>query len=234
MLQQTQVERVIPFYQAFLKEFPSARALARAPLSKVLSVWQGLGYNRRAKMLQNAATEIVGKWKGRFPKMIEDIESLPGVGPYTARAVAAFAYNVDSSFVETNIRTVLIHHFFRTGTVSDKELVPVLEAALPRGKAREWYSALMDYGSALKRAGQKTNARVKGYAKQKAFEGSARQARGAILRALVPGSLPLSKVTMLLGREREAQMKSALASLVKEEMVQVSKGRVTLGGEARS
>lgn len=228
MLQQTQVDRVIPFYAAFLKAFPTARALAEAPLGQVLTEWQGLGYNRRAKMLRNAAKEIMGRWKGKFPKNADDIESLPGVGPYTARAVAAFAYNQDSAFVETNIRTALMHHFFRTGKVSDSELMPILDAALPRGKSREWYSALMDYGAALKRAGLRTNARVAGYAKQKKFEGSSRQARGAILRALVPGPFPVAKVSMLLGREREVQMKSALAALVKEGMVRVSRRKASL------
>ncbi len=90
MLQQTQVERVVPYYKSFLKKFPSARALAKAPLAEVLGVWQGLGYNRRAKMLHAAAKEVVKR--GAFPKSVSELEALSGVGPYTARAVAAFAY----------------------------------------------------------------------------------------------------------------------------------------------
>lgn len=234
MLQQTQVDRVIPFYKAFLKAFPTPKKLAGAPLSHVLTLWQGLGYNRRAKMLQNAAKEITVKWKGRFPRAIEEIESLPGVGPYTASAVAAFAFNADSIFIETNIRAVIIHHFC-TGknAVSDDAIREVLRAVYPKGNAREWYSALMDYGAALKRQGVRTNARVKGYTKQKTFAGSLRQARGAILRTLAKGSLTTKKVTMLLGLAREEQMKGALASLVKEEMVELLQGTVRLLGSAR-
>lgn len=233
MLQQTQVDRVIPFYQGFLKAFPTPKRLAGAPLSQVLTLWQGLGYNRRAKMLQNAAKEIASKWKGRFPRAVEEIESLPGVGPYTARAVAAFAFNTDSIFIETNIRAVVIHHFFSAKkVVSDDAIREVLTAVYPKGSAREWYSALMDYGAALKRQGIRTNARVKGYTKQQAFDGSLRQARGAILRALATGPLPTRKVTMLLGLEREEQMKGALASLVKEEMVELREGRARLPGSA--
>lgn len=231
MLQQTQVDRVIPFYQAFLKAFPTPKTLALAPLSQVLTLWQGLGYNRRAKMLQNAAKEITGKWKGTFPRTIAEIESLPGVGPYTARAVAAFAFNTDSLVIETNIRAVVIHHFFgKNNVVSDDAIREVLAAVYPKGKARKWYSALMDYGAALKRQGVRTNARVKGHTKQKAFDGSLRQARGAILRALAKGPLTTQKVTMLLGRVREEQMQGALAALVKEEMVEIRKGTVQLPG----
>lgn len=127
MLQQTQVERVTPYYKTFLKQFLTVRSLSRAPLSSVLRAWQGLGYNRRAKMLHEAAKEIAKR--GSFPKKVTELERLPGIGPYTARAICAFAYNQNVVFVETNIRTALIHHFFRAktsirngsiyGTVSD-------------------------------------------------------------------------------------------------------------------
>lgn len=234
MLQQTQVDRVIPFYRAFLKAFPTLRSLAKAPLGEVLTLWQGLGYNRRAKMLQSAAQTIVKTWRGRFPRGIEEIESLPGVGPYTARAVAAFAFNTDSLFVETNIRAAVIHHFYGTKkVVSGASIRAILALAYPKGRAREWYSALMDYGSALKRQGVRTNARVQGYAKQRPFDGSLRQARGAILRALVTGPLRIQRATMLLGLERKEQMQSALASLVTEEMVELRSGMVSFPADAR-
>ena len=112
MLQQTQVERVIPYYTRFLKKFPTVRALAKAPLSQVLIAWQGLGYNRRAKMLHEAAKEVVRGHGGLFPRTALELEKLPGVGPYTAHAVAAFAYNEDGICIETNIRTAVTHHFF--------------------------------------------------------------------------------------------------------------------------
>ncbi len=226
MLQQTQVERVIPYYDDFIQKFPTVQALAKTPLGDVLRMWQGLGYNRRAKMLQAAAREVVEKHKGKFPKTIEGLEELPGVGPYTARAVAAFAYDTDTTVIETNIRAAVMHHFFpRKKKVSDADIEKILIRARPLGRAREWNSALMDYGSYLKRTGVRTNHRVKGYAKQAAFDGSFRQARGAILRALAKGSRPSAFLTMLLGREREEQMKGALASLMKDGLIELSRGR---------
>src|SRR3989344_7990134 len=113
MLQQTQVERVIPYYKKFIRTYPSARVLARVSLANVLQVWQGLGYNRRAKFLHQAAKVIndkYNKYNKRFPDTVEKIEKLPGVGHYTARAVAAFAFNQPEVFVETNIRTAFFYH----------------------------------------------------------------------------------------------------------------------------
>jgi A/G-specific adenine glycosylase len=226
MLQQTQVERVIPFYLRFVRQYPTSVKLAAAPLSAVLREWQGLGYNRRAKMLWEAARAV---GKSAFPKHEAHLHALPGVGAYTARAIMAFAYNADVVFVETNIRTAVMHHYFpKKKKVSDAEIERVLRDVLPRGKSREWYSALMDYGAALKKRGVKTNARVKGYAKQARFDGSLRQARGAVLRALTAGPLPSARLTMLLGHEREAQMKAALASLTKEGMITLSRGKFGL------
>lgn len=221
MLQQTQVERVVPYYNAFLKAFPNEKALAAAPLSKVLTLWQGLGYNRRAKMLHEAAKTVVREHKGKIPTSIEALEQLPGVGHYTARAVAAFAANTDSIFIETNIRTAITHHFFSdTSAVSDAEVLAILEKAYPEGRAREWYSALMDYGSFLKRSGVRINAKSKGYTKQKPFAGSKREARGAILRALGEKARMQKDLEALLGRDRTKQLIEALAALIKEKLVE--------------
>lgn len=229
MLQQTQVERVIPYYKNFIRIYPNVRALANAPLSSVLVVWQGLGYNRRAKMLHEAAQQVMKEHNGKFPKEVRVLESLRGVGPYTARAVAAFAYNQDVIFIETNIRTAVIHHFFQgKKKIRDADIGKVLERVFPSGRAREWYSALMDYGSHLKRSGVRTNHRIQGYAKQTAFNGSLRQARGAVLRALLTGSRSTAFLMSLLGPRREAHMKLALAGLTKEGMVEVSKGKYRL------
>lgn len=228
MLQQTQVERVIAYYEAWMVRFPTAHALAKAPLSEVLTAWQGLGYNRRAKNLHAAAKALAAL--PRFPKTPGELEALPGIGPYTARAVAAFAYNQDVVFVETNIRTAVIHHFFRGkndtiyGIVSDSEIREILEKALPRGKAREWYSALMDYGAHLKRSGVRLNGRTKGYVKQGAFAGSARQARGAILRELAKGPATKARLLGLLGDDRREQLQTQLAVLQKEGLVKRSDG----------
>jgi A/G-specific adenine glycosylase len=222
MLQQTQVERVKPFYAAFLEKFPTANALATASLADVLISWQGLGYNRRAKMLHSAAKEVVEKYNGKFPKSVEELEALPGIGPYTARAVAAFAYDQDAVFIETNLRTVVMHEFFSGQEgISDKEILSILAEAYPKSRAREWYAALMDYGAHLKKSGIRINKKSASYVKQSKFGGSAREARGIILKALVRGPRSADFLTKLLGPEREQQMLSQLASMTKEGLIEL-------------
>lgn len=229
MLQQTQVERVRAFYAAFMERWPNARALAAAPLAEVLKSWQGLGYNRRAKMLHAAAKEIAGKHGGKFPRSVPEMEELPGVGPYTARAVAAFAFNQDVTFVETNIRTVVIHHFYPgKKKIGDAQITEILEQVTPRGRAREWYSALMDYGAYLKKSGVKLNTKSKHYAKQSKFAGSNREARGAILKELARGSATEPRLLGLLGDDRIPQMQSALAALLSEHFIQKRGNRFQL------
>lgn len=216
MLQQTQVDRVIPFYKKFLAQFPTAKKLASAPLSDVLKAWQGLGYNRRAKLLQLAAKEL----SVRKVTTIADLETLPGVGRYTASAVAAFALTIDSIVVETNIRTVIIHHFFPNKLkVTDTDIEEVLSKVLPKGKAREWYSALMDYGSYLKRSGISHNAKSTTHTKQTTFAGSLREARGAIVKELAKGSRAKARLTELLGGDRREQLVAALDALCTDELI---------------
>lgn len=225
MLQQTQVARALLFYADFIKKFPTAKKLAAAPLREVLTSWQGLGYNRRALMLQTAAREL----STRKVTTVPELETLPGVGPYTARAVAAFAFNEDVIVIETNIRTAVIHHFFpRKKKVSDTEIEKILVEALPKGKAREWYSALMDYGAYLKRSGISHNARSTTHTKQATFAGSLREARGAILRELTKGSRSERQVSGLLGPARSEQVLRALGALCVEGLVQNKTGRYTL------
>ncbi len=221
MLQQTQVERVVPYHKNFLKQFPNVKTLAEAPLSEVLKLWQGLGYNRRAKMLHEAAKAVVREHGGKFPKSADELVRLPGIGPYTAGAVAAFAYNHDEIFIETNIRTVITHHVFPDkGQVSDAQVREVLEKMHPKGHAREWYSALMDYGAHLKRSGVRINARAKGYTKQSMFTGSAREARGAIVRCLSAGSASKQQLLKLLPTERKEQLEEQLTKLLREGLIE--------------
>ena len=124
MLQQTQADRVRLKYEEFMSEFPTIHQLADASLKEVLGAWQGLGYNRRAKFLHESARLIVTQWAGKVPRDPTSLASLPGIGKATASAICAFAFNMPSVFIETNIRSVFIHHFFKgSALVDDKEIV---------------------------------------------------------------------------------------------------------------
>jgi A/G-specific adenine glycosylase len=221
MLQQTGVERVVPKYQSFLKKFPNARALADSPLSSVLREWQGLGYNRRGKMLHEAAKNIVKEYDGKVPKSLEALKALPGIGEYTAKAVRAFAWNEPEIFIETNIRSVFIHHFFsrRHIPVSDAELMHHIERAVDGKNPREWYWALMDYGSYLKKNIPNPSRKSAHHSRQKPFKGSDREIRGAILR-LLSGASHTKKELHTLPFER-GRIDRQLQALIKEGFVSV-------------
>lgn len=228
MLQQTQVLRVIPKYKAFIRKFPTVRHLAKASLRDVLSVWSGLGYNRRAKYLHEAAKLIMNDYGGVMPRGAAQLETLPGIGTYTARAIATFAYNTPEVFIETNIRTVFIHHFSpgRKG-VRDRELLPVIEEALPKRRSREWYAALMDYGAHLKVLAGNANQRSAHYTKQKRLRGSLREARGLVLKTL---SLHEYTKALLVEKTKldNARLTHALEQLFQEGFIQQKRGRWTI------
>ncbi|MEK6849431.1 MAG: A/G-specific adenine glycosylase [Nanoarchaeota archaeon] len=216
MLQQTQVDRVIPKYLAFLQQFPTAKALAQAPTSEVLKWWSGLGYNRRAINLQKAAQVIATKG---WPANLDD---LPGVGPYTAAAVTAFAFNKEAPVIDINIRRIYARYLHAGKNVE----VDVVKQT-PTGKACDWNNALMDFGSTICVANNpvcskcplsKSCAAFKvgnfEYVKpkpQSKFEGSKRQVRGAILRALHAG--PLSPVQLKAGLGNEQLSKKHVDAL---------------------
>jgi len=186
MLQQTQVPRVIEKYGQFLLAFPGIHSLARSSLRDILAVWQGLGYNRRAMALKQAAQQVVLDFQGRIPPNVDSLTSLPGIGNATACAICAFAFNQPTVFIETNIRTVFMHHFFGTGSeVRDADILPLISQTLDEHNPRVWYYALMDYGAALKKQYGSLNTKSAHYQRQGRFEGSNRQIRGAILQALV-------------------------------------------------
>ena len=207
MLQQTQVQRVISKFQEFLKVFPDIDSLAIAPLSEVIKCWQGLGYNRRAKYLHLAAKQICHDYNGKLPNTIQQLELLPGVGKNTAAAICVYAFNQPVSFIETNIRTVYIHHFFETSeSVDDKEILKVVEETCDNENPRAWYWALMDYGSYLKTHVGNVNHRSKSYAKQSRFEGSKRQVRGAVLRMLSNDMLSFKQLEIGINDDRLYQV----------------------------
>jgi A/G-specific adenine glycosylase len=185
MLQQTQVDRVIPKYNEFLRLFPTVKDLSQASLSDVLRIWSGLGYNRRARFLHNAAQEIQKVYNGVMPHTFTELQSLSGIGPYTASAVMVFAFNEPIPMIETNIRSVYIHEFFsRHDEVEDKEIMPYIEKTVDVKNPCIWYAALMDYGTYLKKVTKNPSRKSKHHVIQKAFKGSLREARGKILPLL--------------------------------------------------
>jgi A/G-specific adenine glycosylase len=197
MLQQTQAPRVVEKFNSFMKKFPDFPALARAPLQKVLAEWQGLGYNRRGLYLKKMAEIIVGKYAGKIPRTKTELVDLPGIGPHTAGSILAFAFNIAEPFIETNIRTVYIHFFFKKtqGTktedrIDDKKIHALVAQTIDQTNPREWFFALMDYGVYLKRTARLTQEqdpakRSKHYKKQSAFRGSNRELRAALLRKIL-------------------------------------------------
>lgn len=185
MLQQTQVDRVIPKFELFMRTFPTIEDLAEASLSEVLTVWSGLGYNRRAKFLHEAAKKVVADFHGAIPDTYDALISLPGVGPNTAGAILVYSFNQPVVFVETNVRTVYFHHFFEDqALVTDKELKELVEQTIDKEHPRQWYWGLMDYGSYLKRQGASRIDKSSHYKKQAPLRGSVREVRGLILKAL--------------------------------------------------
>jgi A/G-specific adenine glycosylase len=223
MLQQTQAPRVISKYVSFLRRFPNVAALANATLREVLMEWQGLGYNRRALALRNAAAAIVAKYNSKLPDTLEALDDLPGVGPYTAAAVATFAFNQSHVLIETNVRSVYLHHFFpRQTSVRDSQLLPYIERTLDRNDPREWYYALMDYGAYLKKTLKNPSRRSAHHAKQSLFEGSRRQLRGNILKALTQKAQSQSQLLRTI-KARPEVLTSVLSDLQKNELVGVRK-----------
>lgn len=148
MLQQTQVDRVKPKFLAWRRAWPTTKSLARAPLSEVLKLWSGLGYNSRAMRLRLAAREVLTKHNGHWPRTLNELESLPGVGSYTAAAIATFAYKQRVPVIDTNVRRVISRIFFGVrGPANEKVLVKKVTELLPTTKSDQWNHALMDLGA---------------------------------------------------------------------------------------
>jgi A/G-specific adenine glycosylase len=234
MLQQTQVSRVIPKYNAFLYTCPNIAVLAEESLGEVLTLWSGLGYNRRAKFLHLAAVMVVRDYNGILPQTTEELIKLPGIGKNTAGAIMAYAFNKPVVFVETNIRTVFFHHFFTdaSATVSDKELEGLVGQTLDRENPREWYWALMDYGTYLKKtAGARLNS-SKHYVKQSPLKGSLREMRGRIIKKLVSGPLQLHALEDAVIADERFDV--ALKSLIAEGMVSQKGKLICLTGTPKT
>jgi len=217
MLQQTQAPRVVEKYNAFIAAFPRMQDLAAAPLERLLALWQGLGYNRRALGLQQAAKILTKELGAEVPEDPQLLKALPGIGPYTASAIRAFAFNRPDTFIETNIRRVFLHHFFPNQEgISDEQLMPMIAETVDRNDPRNWYYALMDYGAHLKGEVVNPNRRSRHYTKQSTFEGSDRQIRGFILREMI-GKGQMEENELIRKSDRDpARVKAMLAGLQAE------------------
>ena len=229
MLQQTQTDRVRKKFEEFIAAFPTFHDLASASVSQVLAQWQGLGYNRRALALQKCALRVMEEFDGSLPHDPELLITFPGIGKATAASIAAFAFNSPTMFIETNIRTVFIHHFYSdSAEVDDKEILPLVEQTLDRKNPREWYSALMDYGVMLKQKHGNAGKRSRQYRKQSKFEGSDRQVRGNILKLLLEEpSLSATAITRVLDQPSD-RVEKILKGLEKEGFLERKKKNYSL------
>ncbi len=224
MLQQTQTYRVAPKFEAFISRFPDFGTLAVADQRDVLEAWQGLGYNRRGLYLHKSAQRVVTDFAGILPKDPSILETFNGIGKATAASICAFAFNLPTIFIETNIRAVYIHEFFKDSTeVTDKELFPLIDATVDKNNPREWYYALMDYGVMLKQLYKNPSRKSAHHTKQSKFEGSERQIRGMILRVLLnaPAST-FERICHIIDREPERIQKN-LDNLHSEGLIKKQK-----------
>ncbi len=230
MLQQTQVERVRVKFAEFMRVFPAPQVLAKATVGEMIAVWKGLGYNRRALNLKRAMEIVVESYGGTIPLDIKKLDALPGIGPATAAAIYTYTLNKPSVFIETNIRSVFIDAFFKDkANVADSELLPLIEATVDQENPREWYYALMDYGTMLKRTRTNPSRASKHHAKQSKFEGSHRQVRGKLLEIFL-AKKSLNEVAIKRAHQNldPQKISKALNELVKEGFLKKVRGGFTL------
>lgn len=231
MLQQTQTERVLKKYQPFLERFPGYAELAEAPLADVLSLWQGLGYNRRALGLKRIAELVKSKHNGVLPDDPDILLSFPMIGPATAGSLQAFIFNKPVAFIETNIRRVILYYFFDSKDgVQDSEVLDMVTQVLDASDPRQWYYALMDYGVYLKYAIVNPNRRSAHYRRQAPFENSNRQIRGALLRLInQKGPLPKDVIYGEMSSFEEDRVFNCLSDLEREGFIAGENGTYRIG-----
>jgi A/G-specific adenine glycosylase len=236
MLQQTQVTRVVPAYTRFLRRFPSLGALAGATLGEVLREWTGLGYNRRARDLHR----IARLHPRTLPRAAEDLDALPGVGAYTASAVACFAHGDPVAFADTNIRRVLGRALLGR-SASEREARELDARHMPRRDPARWHHALMDIGATIcvarrprcERCPLRTICVFPGgddapsRKRPAPFSSSDRRVRGAIVRALAEAPRGMTALT-LRRRLADPRVGRLLRSLAREGLVEVTDRRVRL------
>lgn len=221
MLQQTQVSRVTVKFASWMKRFPTWQVLAKAPVADVLREWSGLGYNRRALYLKRIAEEVVANYKGILPDTFEELRKLPGIGPNTAGAILAYAFNKPYQFIETNIRSAYIHFFFprAKAKIPDSKLLPLIEQTLDQRNSREWHWALMDYGSYIKSTYPNPSRRSAHHVKQSKFKGSNRELRANILKFILENPVTLKKIRAQFSNYSNEQVQKNVDDLVREGFI---------------
>lgn len=233
MLQQTQVERVRPRWHSFLARFPTPAACADSPLGDVLVEWAGLGYPRRARDLHRCATRVVAEHSGSLPDDLGALMALPGIGPYTARAVLAFAFEADVGVVDTNVGRVLARTHGRR--LAAREAQHLADSVVPAGGGWAWNQAMLDLGATVCRprspvcqacpvsrwcawavAGHPAPDPATGSAgvstRQARFEGSDRQGRGRLLAAVAAGPVPAGSVASAMGWPHDTERAARVAA----------------------
>lgn len=248
MLQQTQVSRVEPKYLEFLKRWPTPQSLANDDLGELLKFWVGLGFPRRARNLHAAARQISGCHQGTMPDSLEDLLRLPGVGPYTARAVMIFAFEADIGVVDTNVGRLLAR--WSGDSLRPQLAQQIADGIVPKGDSWLWTQGMFDFGSTIctKRKPKCQICPVKNFCawqgigsdpafqsagvtrKQSRFEGSDRQARGLLLRALASSSLALQDAPSVMGLQGEsARAEKLVRDLQREGLLNLKNDLLLLG-----
>lgn len=228
MLQQTQVSRVLQKFEEFKIAFPTLQDLAQADFQDVLAHWSGLGYNRRAKFLHQTAQQIVQM--DTFPTEATLLQKCPGIGENTAASILVYAFNQPLVFLETNVRTVLIYHFFqeKREKIEESVLKHLAEQVLYKQNPRQWYWALMDYGTYLKKTVGNFNKQSQKHITQSKFEGSFRQKRAAVLRLLLQkGPLTTTEIAELEALD-VVLTNQLIESLLKDTLVVVENERICI------
>jgi len=229
MLQQTQTKRVESKFENFISYFPDIFSLARADLHSVLMLWQGLGYNRRGKYLHEIAKTVVENFDGNIPACERTLQSFPGIGAATAASICAFAFNMPTVFVETNVRTVFTHFFFKENKkIRDSEVLELVALFLDWKNPRKWYYALTDYGVGLKKIYRNINEKSAHYVRQSRFQGSDRQIRGAIIRIILDQKVVTEKKLVVLLNEDSERIKKIINQLIAENFICKKKGKLEI------
>ncbi len=247
MAQQTQLDRVVPKWKQFLERFPTVEAASRARAGELIELWDGLGYNRRALLLHRCAQEIVATYGGKYPRSLDELLALPGIGPYTARAIQAFAFELDVAVLDTNVGRVLARLTGKSLTASNAQALA--DSLVPAGAGWEWNQALLDFGAMVctKRTPGCVTCPARAICtwhgvgvdpaegsagvsvRQSAFEGSDRQARGRLIIHLRQGSVTRSEAIELIDLTEEPdRAEQIIGSLESDGMVIEHQGRLQL------